>query len=89
MSPTIQTLLIGLALLVLFIGFGRLVGGAAGIRKAITLFFPLWLVYCLWHMSVGISHGYSWMSELPFLALNFFVPASVALLVLKKWGRQA
>jgi hypothetical protein len=40
-------------------------------------------------MSVGISHGYSWMSELPFLALKFFVPASVGFLVVKKWGRQA
>lgn len=88
MSPTVQTLLIGLALLVLFIGFGRLIGRAAGVYKAIILFFPLWLVYCLWHMSVGLSHGYSWMSELPFLALNFFVPAIVALVVLKKWGHQ-
>ena len=86
MSPTTQTLLIGVALLAIFVGFGRLISGAMGITKAVKLLFPLWLAYCAWHMSVGISHGYSWMSELPFLALNFFVPALVAFFVMKKWG---
>ena len=86
MSPTTQTLLIGFALLAIFVGFGRLISGAMGITKAVKLFFPLWLAYCAWHMSVGISHGYSWMSELPFLALNFFVPALVAFFVTEKWG---
>ena len=89
MSPTTQTLIIGFAMLAIFTGFGRLIGGSAGIAKAIKLFFPLWLGYCAWHMSIGMGHGYSWMSELPFLALNFFVPACVALLIKNKWGTHA
>ncbi|MBS1174026.1 MAG: hypothetical protein H6R05_157 [Burkholderiaceae bacterium] len=87
MSPTTQTLLIGFALLAVLIGAGRLIGQATGITKAIKLFFPLWFVYCAWHMSIGMGHGYSFLSELPLLLINFGVPAMVAWFVLKKWGR--
>ena len=86
MSPTTQTLLIGFALLAIFIGFGRLISGATGIAKAVKLFFPLWLAYCAWHMSVGMGHGYSFLSELPFLLINFGVPALAAWLINKRWG---
>ena len=86
MSPTTQTLLIGVALLAIFVGFGRLISGAMGITKAVKLFFPLWLAYCAWHMSVGMGHGYSFLSELPFLLINFGVPALAAWLINKRWG---
>lgn len=84
MSPTTQTLLIGVALLAIFVGFGRLISGAMGITKAVKLFFPLWLAYCAWHMSVGVRLGHSFVGEIPFLLINFGIPALAAFLIEKK-----
>lgn len=85
MSPTVQTLMLGFLALAAMVVVGHLSGRAAGRRQAILGFFLLWLVYCVWHMSVGMGHGYSFASELPFLLLNFGLPALLALLLLKKW----
>jgi hypothetical protein len=85
MSPTVQTLLLGFTILAIFMAVGHLLRRSAGRAKSILLFFPLWLGYCVWHMSVGMSHGYSFVSEMPFLFLNFGLPAIVALALLKKW----
>ena len=85
MSPTVQTLLLGFLVLASMLLAGHLLGRAAGRRKAILGFFPLWLAYCVWHLSVGMSHGYSFASELPFLLLNFGLPALLAFFLLKKW----
>lgn len=86
MSPTVQTLLMGCVLLLVLVTAGRLLGGARGVCRATIGFYPLWLVYCAWHMSVGMSHGYSFMSELPFFAINFVIPALAAVLACKTWG---
>lgn len=86
MSPTVQTLLIGFALLAIFLGSGRLIGGSQGMARAVTIFFLIWFVYCAWHMSVGMGHGYSFLSELPFLLINFGVPALTGWLICKRWG---
>ena len=87
MSPTVQTLLMGFALLLVFIIAGRLLGGARGVCRATVWFYPIWLVYCAWHMSVGMSHGYSFMSELPFLVINFTIPALAAAFACKKLSK--
>jgi hypothetical protein len=87
MSPTVQTLVYGFIALVAMAIIGRLIGGAAGLGSALKLFFPVWLAYCLWHMYVGVSqHGYSIAEEIPFLLLNFAVPAAAAWFALRKWA---
>lgn len=86
MSPTVQTLLTGFALLAIFIGAARLIVPAHGISRAVRVFYPVWFAYCVWHLSVGLRHGYTLMDELPFLLLNFAVPALAAWLVGRRWG---
>ena len=85
MSPTLQTLLTGFLALIVLTAAGHLLGGAAGRRRAIGLFLVLWFAYCVWHLTVGMSHGYSLASEVPFLLLNFGLPAVAGWMVLKKW----
>ncbi len=85
MSPTVQTLLFGFLALAAMVVVGHALAQAAGRSKAILGFLPLWLAYCVWHMSVGMGHGYSFASELPFLLLNFGLPALLAFFLLKKW----
>lgn len=84
-SPTVQTLLLGFATLAIFVALGWFIGRANGRSKALRAFFPVWLVYCLWHLSVGMGHGYSLASELPFLLLNFGAPALLAWWLLRTW----
>ena len=84
MSPTIQTLFIGFGLLATMTVIGKLLAQHKGIVSAIKIFFPIWFVYTAWHMSVGMSHGYSFISELFFLLLNFGLPALAAWWYLKK-----
>ena len=85
MSPTVQTLLIGFVTLLVMGAVGWLFKGHAGSAIALKLFFPVWLAYALYHMYVGVhDHGYSIASELPFLLINFGIPAFVAWLVLRK-----
>ncbi len=80
MSPTVQTLLIGFASLALMFIIGHLLKN----KSLLKLFVPLWLFYCLYHMSVGVSHGYSVASELPFLLINFALPAAAAWLLMRR-----
>lgn len=88
MSPTVQTLLIGFATLAVFLGVSKVFSVAHSLTFAIYAFFAVWFIYCVWHMSVGMSHGYSFISELPFLALNFGGPALVGWLIYKHWSGQ-
>ncbi|MEC7119646.1 MAG: hypothetical protein VXW65_07075 [Pseudomonadota bacterium] len=39
----------------------------------------VWLLFSLWNLRVGMSHGYTLLQELPFLLLNFGVPVLFAL----------
>ncbi|MGL4768215.1 MAG: hypothetical protein ACRCV6_09100 [Formosimonas sp.] len=74
MSPTVQTLLLGLGVWLVAWLWQR--------ARALKWFLPLWLAYCLYHMYVGVSgHGYSVAEELPFLWINFGMPAAVAVLM--------
>jgi hypothetical protein len=86
MSPTVQTLLIGFVSLAALSGLGYLLGKAKGLTYALCAFLGLWLAYCIWHITVGLSHGYSLASELGFFLLNYGLPVFAALLVFKKWG---
>ena len=81
---TLQTLLIGFIALIALALVGRLFNGTAGMALAIKIFFPVWFIYCARHMSIGMGHGYSFMSELPFLLINFGIPAAVAFFTLRK-----
>lgn len=81
---TLQTLLIGFIALIALALAGRLFKGPAGMALAIKIFFPVWFIYCARHMSIGMGHGYSFMSELPFLLINFGIPAAVAFFTLRK-----
>lgn len=81
---TLQTLLIGFVTLIAMALLGRLIKGSTGLALAIKAFFPVWFIYCAYHMSVGMSHGYSFMSELPFFLINFGIPAAAAFSALRK-----
>ena len=84
MSPTVQTLLLGFALLAIFWGASRLMRGAHSLGRAFRIFYLIWFAYCAWHMSVGVRLGHSFVGEIPFLLINFGIPALAAFLIEKK-----
>ncbi|WP_328908159.1 hypothetical protein OG230_00770 [Streptomyces sp. NBC_00234] len=45
---------------------------------AAAVFLPFWLLLMLLNMALGVNIGYTLREELPLLALNFGVPAAVA-----------
>jgi len=57
---------------------------AAGAR----LFLLPWLAAALFNLYLGTQHGYSVVSELPFFAIVFGIPALAALTVMR-WARSA
>lgn len=67
-------LLIGLAVLGLFLGLAK----PARRRAAALAFVVLWLLVIGWNLSLGLSHGYSLREELPIQAVLFGVPALAA-----------
>ncbi|WP_229809663.1 hypothetical protein [Formosimonas limnophila] len=46
-------------------------------------FIPLCFAAAAYNMSIGISYGYGFMEEIPFLLLNFGVPSAVVFFVTK------
>ena len=73
----------GLVQLAVFVLFGWLWGAnGAAMALAAKVFVPAWLVVTVVNLWIGVAHaGYSVKEELPILALNFLVPATVAALV--------
>lgn len=71
---TITLLLIGFALVALFLGLA----GPDRRRLGALFFAVLWLAVVGWNLSVGLSHGYSLQEELPIHALLFGAPAFAA-----------
>lgn len=67
-------LLIGLAVLGLFLGLAK----PARRRAAALAFVVLWLLVIGWNLSLGLSHGYSLREELPIQAALFGIPALAA-----------
>jgi hypothetical protein len=82
MSPTVQTLLIGAILALIFFAMGLLVSLFK--RTLFLVFAAIWLAYCFKHLFVGMGHGYTFLQELPFLIVNFSAPAVLAWLLLFK-----
>jgi hypothetical protein len=52
------------------------------------LFLLPWLAAALFNLYLGTQHGYSVVSELPFFAIVFGIPALAALTVMR-WARSA
>jgi hypothetical protein len=71
---TLVLLVIGLVLVALFLG---LVNHERR-RLAALIFMGVWLTVIGWNFSLGLSHGYSLLEELPIQALLFGVPALAA-----------
>ncbi len=85
---TVLVILGGLLLLAVFLIFGWLWGGAAGVPAAARLFLPAWAALALANLWVGVSRaGYALAQELPILAINFAVPAAVAVLLAWRLAR--
>jgi hypothetical protein len=75
----------GIALLGIFLLFGKLWGGdIAGMALAGKAFIPVWLLVAVTNLWVGVTHaGYSVREELPILLIVFLVPAAVAALAIR------
>ena len=82
---TIKVIAIGVALLVVCLVAGRMLGGggpASGVILGAKLFLPLWFVGTSVNMWLGVSKaGYTVADEAPVFALVFAVPAGVAAVV--------
>lgn len=85
---TVMLVLLGLTLLGFGVLFARKCCGEQAVSKTAKAFILGWLVVCLYNMYEGVfGAGYSFVEELPFLLVNFMVPASVAVWVLKKYRK--
>ena len=86
---TILTILGGVALLAVFLLFGRLWGGTApSFALAAKAFIPFWLVVSVVNLWVGVSKaGYTVRDEAPILLVVFAVPAVLAALAIWRFTR--
>ncbi|MFV0297677.1 MAG: hypothetical protein ACK5JT_16320 [Hyphomicrobiaceae bacterium] len=74
---TVIVIASGLVLLALLVLTGPFMGVTR--RRAALWFIPIWLVFALFNMLVGVFHaGYTFAQETPILAVVFGVPAIVA-----------
>jgi hypothetical protein len=62
-------------------------GRIRAVRENQTILLP-WLAAALFNLYLGTQHGYSVVSELPFFAIVFGIPALAALTVMR-WARSA
>ena len=53
---------------------------------ALAAFALGWLLFCLWNLVNGVSHGYSVAEELPILLVNYLVPLAVAFGLRRRLG---
>ena len=84
---TIKVLGAGFALLGLCLLLARAFG-TAGFTAGAKYFIPLWLAAAATNMWIGVSRaGYSIAEEFPIFVVIFGVPAGIAFLVWKMWGR--
>lgn len=78
----------GLLLLAVFVIFGLLRGGAAGVPVAARRLLPAWLAAAPANLWVGVTRaGHTVAEELPILALALAPPAPAALVVAWRIGR--
>lgn len=81
----------GIALLLLFVAAGRLIGGGdrRPMSRAALYFLPVWFVCAAVNMYVGVTQaGFSVAQELPFFALVFGVPSAAAFVAYRLWTRR-
>ena len=77
---------IGLVLLAVCLGIGRMAGGAGRMKSAALVFIAIWFIATAANMYVGVARaGYSFMEELPIFLLLFGVPAIAALVLRYKF----
>ncbi|MFS4438259.1 hypothetical protein ACMA5I_08595 [Paracoccaceae bacterium GXU_MW_L88] len=70
---TVSFILVGLALLALFWLGGRFIHRP--LRRTLPIFWLIWALIAAWNLTTGLSHGYSFIEELPIFLVIFCVPA--------------
>ncbi len=53
----------------------------------LLVFGCLWLLACLYNLSVGVSHGYTVAAEMPYLLVNYLVPMGVVWALRNRIGK--
>ena len=84
---TVKVIAAGLLLLGITLLAARWLGAerSSSLATAAKIFIPVWLLIAAFNLWFGVSRGgYSVRDEIPFLIVNFAVPAAVAALV---WWR--
>ena len=77
---TVIVIAVGLGLLGLCVGVGRLLGGTGAATGALA-FLPLWLVGAAVNMYIGVTRaGYSVADETPIFLVVLAIPATAAIL---------
>jgi hypothetical protein len=77
---TLAVVAAGVAVLLVGLSVGWMLGGGAGVALAALAFVPLWLVAAGVNMYMGVRRaGYSVADEAPIFALVFAIPAAAAL----------
>jgi len=82
---TVKLIGAGIALLLICLWVGRMMGGAdqpAIMARSALVFIPLWLVCAGINLWVGVTReGYTVKEEIPFFLVVFLIPAAMAQLV--------
>lgn len=82
----------GIALLLLFLAFGRISGrdDRRRVARSAVYFVPAWFLCAAANMYVGASRaGYSVAQEVPFFIVVFGLPTAVAVAVYRLAARQS
>ncbi len=88
MSHTTQVILTGFAVLAVFLAIGGISKGKAGLAKAARWFIPCWFIGAAINLTIGIVRaGYTFAEEAPIFLIVFGVPAVVAFLLSKLFGK--
>lgn len=81
MSRTTVIILVGLALLIIFLVVGYLLK-SVGVRRATEDFILVWFALAAGNLAIGVFEaGYTLAEELPIFALIFAVPGVPAILL--------
>jgi hypothetical protein len=88
---TVKVIGIGIAVLLLCLFVGRMMGGAEQpsiMARSALVFIPLWLLGAGINMWIGVTRaGYSVKEEIPFFLVVFLIPAAIAQLVSYLYSR--
>ena len=77
---TLRVILIGFAVLAVFLVAGRLAASSRGMAIASLILIPIWFVAAGVNLYIGVNEaGYSFNEELPVFLLSFLVPTLIAI----------